>query len=285
MDERDLIELLHGRKNRRFRRGWRCPDETLLTAYVDRRLDMKARESFEAHLADCDSCLSQVSFLAHSITWAEPVEVPPQLLARARSLVSDNRRTPLFSGWHWAGVAAAACVLIAFATVLTLRLRRSETPRSTVGSQVAQHEPGQFSAPVLPVTPAPRNPDVVASANSAPSAARPALPRTEPSAPAVRNAESDNRVPKLTLPREGSVLKRQNLEFRWQTVADAIFYEVSIVTAAGDPVIVRQTDRTRLDLSPEVQLISGAKYFVSVRAHLREGQTARSSVVSFRVSD
>ncbi len=268
MDERDLIELLHGRKNRRFRRGWRCPDETLLTAYVDRRLDMKARESFEAHLADCDSCLSQVSFLAHSITWAEPVEVPP-----------------LFSGWHWAGVAAAACVLIALATVLTLRLRRSETPRSTVGSQVAQHEPGQFSAPVLPVTPAPRNPDVVASANSAPSAARPALPRTEPSAPAVRNAESDNRVPKLTLPREGSVLKRQNLEFRWQTVADAIFYEVSIVTAAGDPVIVRQTDRTRLDLSPEVQLISGAKYFVSVRAHLREGQTARSSVVSFRVSD
>jgi len=92
-------------------------------------------------------------------------------------------------------------------------------------------------------------------------------------------------VPKLTLPREGSVLKRQNLEFRWQTVADAIFYEVSIVTAAGDPVIVRQTDRTRLDLSPEVQLISGAEYFVSVRAHLREGQTARSSVVSFRVSD
>jgi hypothetical protein len=257
----------------------------LLMAYVDRRLDVEARESLEAHFVDCDSCLGQVSFLVHSAVWADPSEVPPPLLARARHLVSDNRSTAQLPGWRWAAVtAAAALVLITFTIVITLRLHHSETQRSAEGQQVTQKEPERRPAAVPQVTPAPRNPDVVASAKTAPSA-RTTLPRAEPSAPQVRNAEPDISAPRLILPREGAVLKREKLEFRWQTLPDAIFYEVSIVTAAGDPVMVRQTERTRLELSPDVQLISGAKYFVSIRAHLREGKTARSNVVSFRVSE
>jgi hypothetical protein len=111
------------------------------------------------------------------------------------------------------------------------------------------------------------------------------VPTPQASTPQVRNVDPDNHAPKLLLPREGAVVKRENLEFRWQSIADAVFYDVSIVTAAGDTVLVRQTEATRLELSPEAKLISGAKYFVSVRAHLREGKTARSSVVSFRISD
>src|SRR5258706_4438993 len=110
MDEQDLKELLQGGRNWRSRRGWRCPDDMLLMKYVDRRLDLKARESLEAHLADCDFCLGQVSFLVHSAVWSDPSEVPPPLLARATHLVSDNRRTALLPGWRWAAVTATAAV-------------------------------------------------------------------------------------------------------------------------------------------------------------------------------
>jgi Putative zinc-finger len=283
MDEEDLKQLFRDRKTRRSRRGWRCPDDWLLTAYVDGRVDSNARESLEAHLADCDDCLGQVSFLMHSAAVANAEQVPSQLLARAKDLVSEKRRQSTLPGWRWTLAAAAACVLITFAIVLTLRLNRSESP-STEGRLAAQQEPTQTpSAPSL-ATPPPKNPNIVASSSSPAQPAK-ALPMPQASTPQVRNVDPDNHAPKLLLPREGAVVKRENLEFRWQSIAEAVFYEVSIVTAAGDPVILRQTDGTRLELSPEAKLISGEKYFVSVRAHLREGRTVRSSVVSFRISD
>jgi hypothetical protein len=284
MDEQELKELLHSRRNRRYRLGWSCPDEMQLTAYVDRGLDIKTRESLEAHFADCDSCLGQLAFLVHSDRWEDPVEVPPQLLAKAKHLVSNHRRT-FFSGWRWAAVtAAAACLLITSTIILTVALRRSAIQPSAKGPGVAQQDPGQYPAGVSQDTPAPRNPDVVAGSNT-PSSARTNSSRPEPSVPLVRNAEPDHNAPTVTFPREGSTVQREKLEFRWQTVSDAVFYDLTIVTAAGDPVISRQTDRTQLELPPDVHLMSNAKYFVSVRAHLREGKTARSSVVSFRVAE
>ena len=285
MNEQDLKELLQGRRKRTFRRGSRCPDEMLLTAYVDRSLDIRARESLEAHFADCDSCLDQLAFLVNSDCWGNAVEVPPQLLTRAKRLVSNNRVTGSLSGWRWAAItAAAACLLLTFTIVLTVGLRRSATQLSANGSSVAQQDPGQSPAAVSQVTPTPSNPDVVARSNT-PSSARPNLPRPEASAPLVRNAQPGNNAPTVIFPRDGSTVRREKLEFRWQTVADAVFYDLTIVTAAGDPVISRQTDRTRLELPPDVDLISNAKYFVSVRVHLREGKMVRSSIVSFRVSE
>jgi len=257
----------------------------LLTAYVDRSLDIRARESLEAHFADCDSCLDQLAFLVNSDRWGDPVEVPPQLLIRAKRLVSNNRVTGSLSGWRWAGItAAAACLLLTFTIVLTVGLRRSATQHSANGPGVAQQDPGQSPAAVSQVTPTPSNPDVIARSNT-PSSARPNLPRPEASAPLVRNAQPGNNAPTVIFPRDGSTVRREKLEFRWQTVSDAVFYDLTIVTAAGDPVISRQTDRTRLELPPDVHLISNAKYFVSVRVHLREGKMVRSTIVSFRVSE
>jgi len=283
MNEEDLKQFFKDGQTRRSRRGWRCPDDMLLTAYVDRGVDANALESLESHLADCDTCLGQVSFLMQSAGWANSEQVPPQLLARARDLVSEKRRKPMLPGWRWALAAAAACVLITFATVLILRLYRSETEQSSDGRLASQREKNP-AAPSL-TQPPPKNPNVVASSSSPAQSARAGLPIPQASTPQVRSVEPDNHVPKLLLPREGAVVKRQNLEIRWQSLAAATFYEVSVVTTAGDPVIVRQTEATRLEVSPEAKLISGERYFVSVRAHLREGNTVRSSVVSFRVSD
>jgi hypothetical protein len=280
MEEEHLKELLWRRRRPGSRRGWRCPDEILLAAYVDRSLDAVARRSLEAHLADCDSCLGQVSFLMHTAGWKDSAEVPPQLLARAERLVSAKRSRSLFPDWRWTAIAgAAACLLITFALVLALRQYRSETPKSGEGQAISQPKPAQESAPLSQTTTAMKNPDVVASSGP-PQSGRATLP----SPPAVRKGEPDSGAPKLIFPREGSVVKREHLEFRWQPVPNADFYEVSIVSASGDPVVVRQTDQTRLALPSDGQLISGTKYFVSIRAHLHEGKTARSSVVSFRVS-
>jgi len=79
------------------------------------------------------------------------------------------------------------------------------------------------------------------------------------------------------------MLSRGELEFRWEPVPDAVFYEVSVVTAAGDSAFAKKTEATRLRLPDEVPLASGAKYYVSVRAYLREGKTAKSGFVSFHV--
>ncbi|HEX6626207.1 MAG TPA: hypothetical protein VF064_20995 [Pyrinomonadaceae bacterium] len=81
------------------------------------------------------------------------------------------------------------------------------------------------------------------------------------------------------------MLKRGVAEFRWQPAADALFYEVFVVTAAGDIVLEQRSEATRLPLPADAPLTPGAKYFVWIRAHLREGKTVNSSVVSFRVAD
>ena len=279
MNEQDLIELLRTRRKPGLPRGRRCPDEMQLAAYVDRRLDSKTRESLEAHVADCDFCLSQVSFLAQAADWTSAAEVLAPLLARARNLVPRKEASATKRRWEWAA-AAAACVVLLVALIAFYLHRQT----GTTSNEPLVAQPEQRPAPASQFSPAPRNPDVVASSNTGPSP-RANLSKPEGSVPLIRNAETDNHAPKLTFPREGAVVKRAKLEFHWQAVSDVNFYEVSIVSANGDPVIVRQTDGTRLELPPDVQLISGAKYFVSVRAHLREGKTARSGVVSFKVVD
>jgi hypothetical protein len=61
MDEKDLRNLLRSRRSRSFRRGWRCPDETQIAAYVDHQIEGTARESISTHLGNCDA-LSQPGF-------------------------------------------------------------------------------------------------------------------------------------------------------------------------------------------------------------------------------
>ena len=59
MEDRDIEQLLQVQRVDAGRRGWRCPDETQLAAYVTQGLAGSRRSSVEGHLADCDFCLSQ----------------------------------------------------------------------------------------------------------------------------------------------------------------------------------------------------------------------------------
>src|SRR6478672_8246697 len=93
---RKLLQVQHGKAERR---GWRCPDENRLAAYVAQRLSGSARKSVEAHVADCDFCLGQVAFLTQSADWVSPEAVPTQLLSRARKLVIHEQRKVINPGW------------------------------------------------------------------------------------------------------------------------------------------------------------------------------------------
>jgi len=78
---------------------------------------------------------------------------------------------------------------------------------------------------------------------------------------------------------------RSELDFRWQPVADIVFYNVTVVTAAGDLIQETKTEDTHLRIADNIQLVPGGKYFVSIRAHVREGKTVKSNIVSFRISE
>lgn len=271
MDEKDLKELLQGRRNQPVRRGWRCLDEMQLAAYVDRQLGGAGRESVEAHIADCDFCLSQVSFLVQAADWTDSAEFPTPGLGRARNLVPRKSTSTMTWGWRWAAASAAAACLV-LVVFVALRFRTHQVVKAPSGPLVAQ----QRQPDKVPQTP-PAIPRPVPT-HSAES------PRPEPVAPVIRRGAQDL-LPTVVFPRNGATLRRNELDFRWESLADVVFYEIRVVTAEGDLVLETKTEDTHLRIADDIRLQPGAKYFVSVRAHLREGKTVKSSIVGFRVSE
>lgn len=275
MDEKDLNELLRGQRDQRFRRGWRCPDEKQLAAYVDRQLGGVARESVETHVADCDFCLSQVSLLVQAADWADSAEVPTPVLARARNLVPRKSGSMTTWGWRWAAASAAAACLVLLFAFIALRFWTQQAGDAPSGPLVAQqHQPD--IVPVPQTTPAIPRP--------APTSSNEKLRSAEPAPPVIRR-EGQDLLPTVVFPRNGATLRRSELDFRWQPIADTVFYELRVVTAEGNLVLETKTEDTHLRIADDIQLAPGGKYFVSVRAHLSQGKTVKSSIVSFRISE
>jgi hypothetical protein len=101
----------------------------------------------------------------------------------------------------------------------------------------------------------------------------------------VIRREGQAQLPVVVFPRNGATLRRSELDLRWQPLADTVFYDIRVVTAEGDLVMESKTEDTHLRIADNIPLQPGAKYFVSVRAHLRQGQTVKSGIVSFRISE
>lgn len=135
MNDETLIRYLKTRPAKHRRRGWRCPEDIEIAAYADGRLAGNEKLSIERHLADCESCLGQVAFLAR-IRYSEvPVAVPGPLLARAREIA--GRKTPyaLLPAWTKAAAAAVAC--LALVAVVSVRVGLHQNP----GSSATQPQP------------------------------------------------------------------------------------------------------------------------------------------------
>jgi hypothetical protein len=210
------------------------------------------------------------------VDWVNSEAVPTQLLSRARKLVTRKPGKVINPGWRWA-VSAAAVACFALILFVALQVRKQPSVSSTTGPLLAQASPEPVASPQL---------------NAAPPALHSESPRAVPT-PTKRSSDSslvrgktvDELLPKLISPRDGAVVRRQDLEFRWEQVSEATFYEVRIMSAEGDLVFEGQTENSVLKPGSSAPLVPGMKYFATIRAHLRQGKAAKSSLVSFTLAD
>ena len=271
MSERELTALLRSKKRGNPKRGWRCPDNNKLAAYVNGQL-ANERKSLETHFANCTACLETLSFLAQSVD--EPLEaVPANLLARARSL--GNKKPVVVWRWRWAMATAAACMLIVV-LIAIWRARVQEQPKPA--DMVAQqHQPDQPNIQ-LPSVGQTAKSQATATSGKPVQSPHP----IELRAPVIRGPE-DQLKPTVVFPRDGAVVKVGQQPMRWKPVADATFYEVKIVSEDGSAVVTESTNNAELQVNkPALQ--AGHKYFVKIVAHLSGGRTVTSGPVSFRVA-
>jgi len=269
MSERELTALLRSKKRGNPKRGWRCPDNNKLSAYVNGQL-ANERKNLETHFANCTACLETLSFLAQSVD--EPLEaVPANLLARARSLGTE--KPVVVWRWRWAMATAAACMLIV--VLLAVWKLRVEDHSKTADLVAQQHQPDRPNAqsPSAGQTPTPQP-----TATSGKPAQSPHP--TELRVPVVRGSD-DQLQPTVVFPRDGAVVKAGQQPLRWKPVADATFYEVKIVSEDGSSVVTESTNNAEFQINkPALQ--AGHKYFVKIVAHLSGGRTVTSGPVSFR---
>ncbi|MFB3923164.1 MAG: anti-sigma factor [Terriglobia bacterium] len=253
MAEMDLKRWLRAKRLSPAVRGWRCPDENDIAAYVDGKIPAPAREHMERHLAGCDYCLGQVAALLRLEDSPMPESVPPALLARARDFASAPASPSVWPIVRWGAVAAVtACI----AVVTTLWYQRQD--RDT------------FVPPV---------PAIQSPASQPPATSTPAPLATTPRE--VRTVKPAGPSFTLLAPREGAAVPGGNLDFRWTPASGSLYYEVRVMTVEGDLVWEGRAEGNETRLPGTVQLVAGARYFVSVRALMPDGKALASPVVGF----
>lgn len=226
-----------------------CPDEQELAAYVDQQLIGAERERVESHLAKCDSCLQQVGFLIRRAHGAA-TPVPARLLAGAKELKTAAQRRPPMT-WQWAG-AAAAIALVAISAVVWRETQLNHAKEQAVRVATTQRP----QAPVIP-----RGPNSEAETS-------------------VRGGSAGASLPVMLSPRPGATVDASVFIIRWEPIANAVAYEVRVVTADGSLVWQKRV-REAWVRPPSRTLRPGKKYFVWVRALLPDGDTQVSPAVSF----
>ncbi len=295
MDEKTLTRLLRAEGAETEQPGRGCPDEALLSAYVEHGIPEEQRAKVEAHLADCEACLGQVAFLArHPAELAEPAtSVAPGAVARARDLVAlaPSPWRPFVLRWGTA-LAGVACVVLVVVAVL----RHGPAMQAPATTPVSDATAGAPS-PSAPEQPAASSPDL--ARGDPERAPRPGSGRVEgpqalsrkppagavtPSPPTVRNSAPAVRTLSLVSPSESATLARKDLEFRWQAVPGSLYYEIDLVTDEGTSVWHSRVEGTSARPPDGTKLDTGAKYSVWVRAFLSGGETVKSAAVSFYVA-
>jgi len=230
------------------RRHFRCPDEHDLAAYADQQLIGAERERVESHLAKCNSCLQQVGFLIRHAQGS--TSVPARFLAGAKQLeTAGERNSPVV--WQWAGVAAAIAV-VAISAALWREAQLNHGEKRSVPVTTAQ---GRHTTSI------PSNPDSEAETT-------------------VRSGSRGVSLPVVLSPRPGATVQPSDFIIRWEPTANAVDYEVRVVTADGSPVWHKRVREPSVR-PPSETLRSGRKYFVWVRALLPDGETQLSPAVSF----
>ena len=229
-----------------------CLSDGTIAAYVDSALGESERARVQEHLAGCAYCRSLVSDVVKQGRETDVPETPAVLRERARTLVAPK---PKQWAWNWAPVTAAGVLASAAIAVMVLQTQQSLT---------------------LPVWPAPAVPVLMES--------KPAIQVTPSGDETVRKLKSLEYSPSILSPHPGSIVLREQLEFRWNAVRGSIYYHIRVLTPDGD--LVWQGDSTATQTKfPSRMILRSGKYFVLVSAMLKNGRAAKSSPVEFQVAD
>lgn len=106
-----------------------------------------------------------------------------------------------------------------------------------------------------------------------------------PDAPATRTLAPTGAGLQLLSPDAGASVDAQRLSFRWTEVSGTPYYDVRIVTDAGDVVIQQRVTETTWQPPANLALQPGAEYFVHVDAYPSGDLSVSSDHVPFRISD
>ena len=99
----------------------------------------------------------------------------------------------------------------------------------------------------------------------------------------LRNIDHAAVVPELISPAEGAVVNLAELEIHWQPVQGSLYYDLYLMSDAGDLLLQERLTDTRWKATSPLPLEPGSEYFVRVEAHLADASTASSGHVIFKV--
>jgi hypothetical protein len=106
-----------------------------------------------------------------------------------------------------------------------------------------------------------------------------------PDPPATRILASTASELKVLSPGSGTAVDARRLSFRWTEVPGTPYYDVRIVTDAGDVVIQQRVTDTAWRPQVPLDLQPGAEYFVHIDAYPFGDKAVSSDHVPFRVAD
>jgi anti-sigma factor RsiW len=104
-------------------------------------------------------------------------------------------------------------------------------------------------------------------------------------APTTRAAAEVSQGLTVLSPRPGATVSASELAVRWTPVAGSRYYDVRIVTDAGDVVTEEHVSGTAWRPQDPASLRPGVEYFVHVDAFVSDDKSVSSDHVPFRVED
>ena len=114
-----------------------------------------------------------------------------------------------------------------------------------------------------------------------------ALPRSHESEPSsnlseTRNIDPGALGPRFLSPREGVTVSSGVSLFTWTPVPNSLYYQIRIVSDAGDLLWQERVDGTEWRLPAGLNLSPGMEYFVRVDAYLTDAKSLQSDYLLFR---
>ena len=99
----------------------------------------------------------------------------------------------------------------------------------------------------------------------------------------LRNIGRVESGPTVLSPDDGERIGTEELTIRWTQVPGSLYYDVRLVSAEGFMIWQERVRETSSSPPPDLELVSGNRYFVRVDAYLAEGKSVGSPHVQFTI--